>query len=219
MWRLWRWENSVYRHFPHDPCPFITLAVVNFKYRILFSGPQVHHLSMTRPSPQSLPSCFNPIIESQGSVKLTNLKLERSDTLTYSHRRCAVSIIFLRSPSEPKSMGYLSNPMGFNTLTKVILTASRKIVPLPDIINYQQLFSTYNICSKNVDESGSGAAVFGYLEYNRLGIVGKRCSSWVLIWTDDWRSATWFRPSNGVVALVELAMALGGRMKPMSGIR
>ncbi len=162
---------------------FITLAVVNFRsIRILFSrtaSPSpIDDTPVTR---KVFLLVFNPIIESQGSVKLTNLKnWSDPDTLTYTVidtvPRVSGNYLSYLIAERAEVDGIFIKPDGFQYTDQSYLDCveGRSDCHSPDIINYQQLFSTYNICSKNVDEVWLwGGPYFGYLEYNPVRYCGK----------------------------------------------
>lgn len=124
---------------------------------------------------------FNPILESKGSVKLTSYKKwYNPDSLTTSAMNSLNSdsfgyITYMISARQEVD-GIFPKPDGYQYTDASYLACIGGTGPChsPDIINYQALFSTYDICSKDVDEVWLwGGPYFGYLEYNPVAYCGK----------------------------------------------
>lgn len=124
---------------------------------------------------------FNPILENYGNQKLTtykkwndpddltsaiiaNLSEVSNGYITYTIKeRIEVDGIF------PKRDGYQ-----YSDQTYLDCINGTNPCHQPDIIDYEQLFSTYNICAKNVDEVWLwGGPYFGYWEYALAPYCGK----------------------------------------------
>lgn len=161
----------------------IVLTVTNFNsVRLLFSRASPPSAIDDTPVTKSVfLLIFNPILENQGSVKLT----------TYKNWQDPDGITNALLPIFPQiSNGYLSYTIaerqeidGFPTKSDGFVyddasylncLSSTSTCHSPDIINYQKLFTDYSICSKDVDEVWLwGGPYFGYWEYHPVTYCGK----------------------------------------------
>ena len=124
---------------------------------------------------------FNPVFESNGGVKLTTLRnWQDPDILTTSLtpilKRSSHDFVTYTIVERQEIDGWptLSDGFVYTDDTYLQCLNNTSTCHQPDIISYQQLFTDYNICAKNVDEVWLwGGPYFGYWEYNPVTYCDK----------------------------------------------
>lgn len=124
---------------------------------------------------------FNPILENYDNVKLTQFKnWYDPDTLTSqlltSLNQVSHGYITYSIKERQEVDGIFPKPDGYQYTDATYLACVAGTGPChsPDIIDYQQLYTTYNICAKNVDEVWMwGGPYFGYWEFALAPYCGK----------------------------------------------
>lgn len=161
----------------------IVLTVTNFNsVRLLFSrAAPPSAIDDTPVTRKIFLLIFNPIIESRGNVKLTALKNwgdpdGLTNTVIQTMPQVSDNYLSYSIVERQEVDGIFVKPDGFQYTDQGYLDCieGRSTCHQPDIISYSQLFSTYNICSKNADEVWLwGGPYFGYFEYNPVTYCGK----------------------------------------------
>mgnify|MGYP001584859767 CR=1 FL=1 len=154
---------------------FLGIIVINFSsVRSLFSRaagpPPIDDTPVTK---KVYLLIFNPIIESQGSVKLNTLKgWGDPDALTNdivtALPQVSNNYIHYTIAQRQEVDGIFVKPDGYQYTDDTYLACINGTGPChsPDTINYKQLIDTYDLCNKNIDEVWLwGGPYFGYQEF------------------------------------------------------
>lgn len=124
---------------------------------------------------------FNPIIESRGGEKLTSVQgWSDPDALTTSMmpiiKRSSHDFLTYTIAERQEIDGWPVKSDGFiyDDVSYMSCMSNNSTCHQPDIINYEKLFTDYNICNKDIDEVWLwGGPYFGYWEYNPVTYCGK----------------------------------------------
>jgi len=123
---------------------------------------------------------FNPVLEKRGSRLLTDEKgwydpIQITDDIVQTISTVSSGYLTYRIVDYEYVDGIFPKPDGYQYTDQTYLDCIEGNGPChsPDIISYQELFDTYNICSKDVDEVWMwGGPYFGYWEYNPVNFCG-----------------------------------------------
>jgi hypothetical protein len=123
---------------------------------------------------------FNPILESKGGVRvntyfnwsdpvaITNQLLSRIPTISHGYLTYNIA-------ESHEVDGYFYKQSGYEFTDETFLACMNRTGPCNgELIDYQRLFTEFDICNKNVDEVWLwGAPWFGYYEFHPVTYCGK----------------------------------------------
>src|SRR3989344_7808981 len=124
---------------------------------------------------------YNPIIESQGSKKLTEVTgWYDPDTITntllsqfptVSHGNLTYQIT---ERQEIDTIPVKADGFAYDDASYLACLSDKTTCHMPDGVNYQKIFTDYDVCNKNFDEVWLwGGPYFGYWEYHPANFCGK----------------------------------------------
>ncbi len=159
----------------------LNVILVSLKYP---ADNKVHAASLIDDSPVNrkvLVLNFNPTLENQGGLKLTQYKNwtdpnNATTAIVNNFPEVSGNYLTYTIQENIEIDGIRPKPDGYQYTDETYLACLNGTGPCHSLdgIDYGQLFSDYNVCAKNVDEVWLwGGPYFGYQEYNPVTVCGK----------------------------------------------
>jgi hypothetical protein len=179
------WDCLHYDKLMHKLLPLLIIAAIGVMVVNVFraGGLIVGATDLIDDTPQTrnvLLLIFNPILESKNSVRLNSyFNWSNPDSITaqllsrfpvISHGYLTYNVV-----ERQELDGYFVKQSGYEFTDDTYLTCMQNPSTCnSELINYQRLFTYYDICNKNVDEVWLwGAPYFGYHEFEPVNFCGK----------------------------------------------